>query len=267
MTATTPTTATATPVQENRKTRRFGMVINIDSCTGCGACMMACAVENNCAPAKEKITDRTGITLMRVFPVNDRKPMPARQSGFVPMPCMQCEHPPCETVCPQQAVELDQLSGIVDQMPQRCFGCRYCMAACPYDARYFNWSDPEWPAGMELTLNPAVAPRMRGVVEKCDFCHGRLHLAEDQAALEGNDDYTYTPACVEACPTQAIVFGDLNDGDSEVSELAKDPHTFRFLAKLGTEPKVYYHSEHEWARRLAERDMNGRPPANEGKEA
>lgn len=268
MTATTPAnsaTPAKPPVQQNRKTRRFGMVINLDACTGCGACMMACAVENNCAPAKDKITDRTGITLMRVFPVNDRQPMPARRSGFVPMPCMQCEHPPCESVCPQQAVELDKLSGIVDQMPQRCFGCRYCIAACPYHARYFNWSDPEWPAGMEQTLNPTVAPRMRGVVEKCDFCHGRLHLAEDQAALEGNDDYTYTPACVEACPTQAIVFGDLNDQESEVSRLAKAPTSFRFLAKLGTEPKVYYQSEHEWRRNLAERTANGPAPAAEGR--
>lgn len=267
MMANTPNTATAAPVQENRKIRRFGMVINLDNCTGCGSCMMTCAVENNCAPAKEKITDRTGITLMRVFPVNDRQPMPVRQAGFVPMPCMQCEDPPCELVCPQQAVELDPLSGIVDQMPQRCFGCRYCMAACPYHARYFNWYDPEWPRGMEQTLNPAVAPRMRGVVEKCDFCHGRLHLAEDQAAIDGNDDYTYTPACVEACPTQAIVFGDLNNEDSEVSQLAKDPNSFRFLAKLGTEPKVYYYSEHEWRRNLAERDMNGNASRNEGKEA
>jgi Fe-S-cluster-containing dehydrogenase component len=96
MTATTPANPAKPPVQQNRKIRRFGMVINLDACTGCGACMMACAVENNCAPAKDKITDRTGITLMRVFPVNDRQPMPARQSGFVPMPCMQCEIPPCE---------------------------------------------------------------------------------------------------------------------------------------------------------------------------
>jgi molybdopterin-containing oxidoreductase family iron-sulfur binding subunit len=263
MTATTPTTVTAAPAQANRKVRRFGMVINLDACTGCGACMMACAVENNCAPAKAKITDRTGITLMRVFPVHDRQPMPARRAGFVPMPCMQCEHPPCESVCPQQAVELDKLSGIVDQMPQRCFGCRYCMAACPYHARYFNWSDPEWPAGMEQTLNPAVAPRMRGVVEKCDFCHGRLHEAEDRAAHEGVDDYTYTPACVEACPVQAIVFGDLNDPESEASRLAKDPHTFRFLEKLGTEPKVYYHSAQPWKRALAERDAQ----LNAGKES
>lgn len=258
MTATTPTNTPAIPVQKDRKTRRFGMVINLDQCTGCGACMMSCSAENNCAPAKEKITDRTGITLMRVFPVSDRQPMPARKSGFVPMPCMQCEKPPCETVCPQQAVELDKHSGIVDQMPQRCFGCRYCIAACPFHARYFNWSDPEWPAGMEATLNPTVAPRMRGVVEKCDFCHGRLHLAEEKAAHEGTTEYSYTPACVEACPTQAITFGDLNDPASEVSTLAKDPHSFRFLARLGTEPKVYYHSAQEWVRRLAEREMAGK---------
>lgn len=267
MTATETKTDTAVAVQQNRKKSRYGMVIKVDDCTGCGACMMACAVENNCAPAKERITDRTGITLMRVFAVAERAPMPQRAAGFVPMPCMQCDQPPCESVCPQQAVELDPMSGIVDQMPQRCFGCRYCIAACPYHARYFNWSDPEWPSGMEQTLNPAVAPRMRGVVEKCDFCHGRLHLAGDKAANEGAGEIAYTPACVEACPTQAIVFGDLEDESSEVRALAGDPNTFRFLAKLGTQPKVYYNSGREWVRRLAERDMNTRPQAGEGKGA
>ena len=88
------------------------------------------------------------------------------------------------------------------------------MAACPYHARYFNWWDPKWPAGMEKTLNPDVAPRQRGVVEKCNFCHGRWHAARQRADAAGKDDILpgdYVPACVEACPTGAIQFGDLND--------------------------------------------------------
>jgi len=149
---------------------------------------------------------------------------------------------------------VDPATGIVGQMPERCLGCRYCMAACPYHARYFNWWDPQWPAGMEKTLNPDVAPRMRGVVEKCNFCHGRLHAAKQRAAAQGNreiDPADYVPACVEACPTGALHFGDLNDGKTEVAHDAKDANSFRLLEKLGTEPKIHYHSERAWVRQIA----------------
>lgn len=192
-----------------RKRRRYGMVIDVDLCSGCGACMVACAVENNVAPAPPKATDRTGITPMRVYPVDNGAPGGLRQSAFLPVLCMHCDKPPCESVCPQQAVEFDKATGIVTQMSQRCLGCRYCMTACPYHARYFNWWDPSWPQGMEVTLNPNVSPRMRGVVEKCNLCHAGLHAAEDRAVASGSKaPVSYTPACVEACPTEAIVFGD-----------------------------------------------------------
>jgi len=239
-------------MRTNRKFR-YGMVIDLDACTGCGACMIACAAENNVAPARETVNERTSITPMRVFKVADPAPMPARKTVFAPMMCQQCDDPPCEHVCPQQAVELDARTGIVTQMPQRCFGCRYCMAACPYHARYFNWFDPQWPEGMEQTLNPAVAPKMRGVVEKCNLCHGRFHQAQDKAALEGSDAISYTPACAEACPIQAIRIGDLNDPNDPIQAELKAPETFQFLAKLGTKPKAYYKSRHEWVRGLAGR--------------
>ena len=178
-----------------------------------------------------------------------RKPCP-------PILCMQCEHEtPCVSVCPQQAVEVDSESGIVFQMSQRCLGCRYCMTACPYHARYFNWWDPTWPAGMEKTLNPDVSPRMRGVVEKCNFCHARLQGAQDKAAAAGKgeiDPADYVPACVESCPTGAITFGDLSDPASEVAQRSREPQAFRLLPKLGTEPKVYYRSDLAWVRELAE---------------
>jgi molybdopterin-containing oxidoreductase family iron-sulfur binding subunit len=157
-------------------------------------------------------------------------------------------------VCPQQAVEVDPATGIVGQMPERCLGCRYCMAACPYHARFFNWWDPQWPAGMEKTLNPDVAPRMRGVVEKCNFCHGRWHAAKERAAAAGKPEIeagAYVPACVESCPTGAIRFGDLKDAASEPAVAAKDAHSFRLLEKLGTEPKIYYHSKRDWVRQVA----------------
>ena len=139
-----------------------------------------------------------------------------RRSAFVPMLCQHCGDAPCVSVCPQQAIEVDPVTGIVGQMPERCLGCRYCMVACPYHARYFNWSDPAWPAGMEKTLNPDVAPRMRGVVEKCNFCHGRWHAAKQAGTGKGLP--AYLPACAEACPTQAIRFGNLDDAAGEVAQ-------------------------------------------------
>ena len=165
-------------IAENRKTpaARYGMTIDVDRCNGCGSCMVACAVENNVPPAADRATDRTGLTWIRVFRIDNGVEGAGRRSAFVPVLCQHCgKDTPCVSVCPQQAVDVDPATGIVGQMPERCLGCRYCMAACPYHARYFNWWDPAWPAGMEKTLNPDVSPRMRGVVEKCNFCHGRWH--------------------------------------------------------------------------------------------
>ena len=150
---------------------------------------------------------------------------------------------------------MDKATGIVMQMPQRCLGCRYCMTACPYHARYFNWWDPAWPAGMEKSLNPGVAVRMRGVVEKCNLCHARLHSAKEKAAAAGKreiDPADYVPACVEACPTGAIRFGNLADTNDPVAREARSPDAFRLLARIGTEPKVYYKSKEAWVRALAE---------------
>lgn len=240
--------------QKNKS--RYGMVIDLDRCNGCGACMTACAVENNVPPAHANATERTGLTWMQVFKAENGESFPDSRAVFVPMPCQQCEHEtPCVSVCPQKAVEVDPETGIVVQIPVRCLGCRYCMTACPYHARYFNWWDPKWPEGMEKTLNPDVSPRMRGVVEKCNFCHGRLQAARAKAAAEGRrelNDGEYVPACVEACPSGAITFGDLADENSEVSKLARSENTFRFLVRLGTEPKVYYHSKQPWVKRMAE---------------
>jgi menaquinone reductase, iron-sulfur cluster-binding subunit len=255
------TTATG----KTNQASRYGMAIDLDRCNGCGACMMACAVENNMAPANADANDRTGITWMRVYKVNNGEEFPAHRAAFVPMMCQQCGHEtPCVSVCPQQAVDVDPATGVVGQMPERCFGCRYCMTACPYHARYFNWWDPVWPAGMERTLNPDVSPRMRGVVEKCNFCHGRLHAAKAKAASEGRRELKpgeYVPACAEACPAGAIVFGDLADENSDVSRLARGEHAFRFLERLGTEPKVHYLSKQPWLHQIADRKL-----AKSGKE-
>jgi len=218
--------------------KRYGMTIDIDRCTGCGACMLACAVENNIPPVAAA-NDRKGLTPIRVYQIDNGAAGAERRMAFVPVLCQQCgEETPCVHVCPQNAVDIDPKTGIVNQMPERCLGCRYCMAACPYHARYFNWWDPKWPAGMERALNPDVAPRMRGVVEKCNFCHGRRHAAEAASAGE------YVPACAEACPAGAIRFVDLNAQAPEAGH-------FRLLERLGTEPKIYYRSKRDWVRQAA----------------
>ncbi|MFI5096973.1 MAG: 4Fe-4S dicluster domain-containing protein [Candidatus Acidiferrales bacterium] len=241
---------------------RYGMVIDLDRCTGCGACMVACAAENNVPPPSSRATPRTGLTPMLVRKVSNGAVGAANREVFIPVTCMHCEHEtPCVSVCPQQAVAVDKATGIVMQMPQRCLGCRYCMVACPYHARYFNWWDPAWPAGMEKSLNPGVAARMRGVVEKCNLCHARLHSAKEKAAAAGKkemDPADYIPACVEACPTGAIQFGNLADENDSIFFAARSPEAFRLLARLGTEPKVYYKSTQAWVRALAERDAGRR---------
>jgi molybdopterin-containing oxidoreductase family iron-sulfur binding subunit len=230
---------------------RYGMVIDLDRCDGCGACAVACAVENNVPPANERANERNGIAWMRVA----RLEAPGDpRAAFLPLMCQQCETAPCASVCPQNAVEVDPASGIVAQVPVRCLGCRYCMAACPYHARSFNWWDPEWPGELETTRNPEVSTRTRGVVEKCSFCSHRLQAAQDAQAAAGETAKppSYTPACVEACPNGAIVFGDLDDSGSEVARCVREGGTFRLLERLGTGSKVYYRTRREWVRRLAD---------------
>jgi Fe-S-cluster-containing dehydrogenase component len=235
------------------KSRRYGMVVDLDRCNGCGACMMACAVENNVPPGHPQVSSRTGITWLRVYRVTEPG---GTRAAFVPMLCQQCGvHTPCASVCPQNAVELDAATGIVAQIPTRCLGCRYCMAACPYHARAFNWWDPDWPGQLTETLSPDVSTRTRGVVEKCSFCSHRFQAARTRQAAEGGPADTlpeYTPACVEACPAQALVFGDLGDTTSAVARLAAEPTSFRLLEPLGTDPKIYFRTARPWVRRLTE---------------
>lgn len=238
---------------------RYGMIIDVDRCTGCGACSTACAVENNIPPAHPRVNDQTGLTWMRVYRAANGREFPEHRTAFFPISCQHCgEHTPCVTVCPQNAVDVSPETGVVSQVPSRCLGCRYCMAACPVHARYFNWFDPKWPDGMEQTLNPDVSLRMRGVVEKCNFCHARWQSAKAKAAAAGKRDLDpadYVPACVEACPSEAITFGNLDDPSSEVGRESKGPNIFQLLVRLGTQPKVFYRSEREWVRRLGDADL------------
>ncbi|GAB4331565.1 MAG: 4Fe-4S dicluster domain-containing protein [Candidatus Abyssubacteria bacterium] len=240
---------------------RYGMVIDVDKCTGCGNCAVACHMENNVPVMKDESDKSRNMAWLRVYKVTNGAPYPNTRIAYFARPCMQCDrHTPCVSVCPASATNYDKETGLVDQINTRCIGCRYCMAACPYMVRCFNWWDPVWPGDLEKHLNPDVAPRMRGVVEKCTFCSHRYLKAKNLAYQEGRSVLRkgeYVPACVEACPVGAIYFGDLNDPEYEVHRLAKSPRAFRLLEKLHTEPKVYYLSSHEWIKRWGDNHGGG----------
>jgi molybdopterin-containing oxidoreductase family iron-sulfur binding subunit len=244
---------------EHKQNKKYGMVINLDKCTGCGACMAACMAENNVPFRKDETDKLLSTAWLRIYKLNNGKPYPETDICYLPRPCQQCEghagHSPCVSVCPATATDYDMETGIVSQIYPRCFGCRYCMAACPYHVRLFNWWDPVWPDGMEKYLSPNVSVRMRGVVEKCSFCFHRYQLAKDKAYAEGRRELAeeeYQTACTQACPAGAITFGDLNNPKHKVYELKNDPRAFRLLERLGTNPKVYYISSREWVRRAGD---------------
>ena len=227
---------------------RWAMIIDLDRCTACQACVVACQVENNVPPTgAEEAEKGRAISWLRLAQHAEGEHGTRPALRLMPVPCMHCDNPPCATVCPVQATQIDQ-EGLVGQIYPRCIGCRYCTTACPYTVREFNWRKPEFPEPMERGLSPDVSIRPKGVVEKCTFCHHRLQLARDRAQLEVRQlrDGDYVPACVETCPAGAMYFGDLDDPESEVSRLTQSPRALRLLEELGTEPKVTYLSKGEW---------------------
>ena len=237
---------------------RYGMVIDVDKCTGCMACSVACQQENNVSFREDETDKLRSITWLEVFYLDNGKPYPDHREAYLPRPCLHCDsphYPPCTFVCPVNATQRDEETGLVNHIPVRCIGCRYCISACSYHARYFNWWDPKWPEPMEEMLSPHVSTRMRGVVEKCTMCVHRLQRAKDRAFMEGRRELhegEYVPACVEACPAKAMSFGNLFDSKSDVAKLAKSRYAFRLLERLGTEPKVIYLTTQDWIRNLAD---------------
>jgi molybdopterin-containing oxidoreductase family iron-sulfur binding subunit len=160
---------------------------------------------------------------------------------FRPVMCQQCDAAPCEPVCPTYASH-HTADGLNAQVYNRCIGTRYCANACPYNVRFFDFFNPQWPKPLHLQLNPDVSVREVGVMEKCTFCVQRISAVRTQAKAETREikDGDIKPACAQACPAKALVFGDLNDPESEVSRLSRSPRGSKLLEDLGTLPKVTY---------------------------
>lgn len=227
---------------------RYAMVIDLDRCTGCRACMEACKVENATPQAT---------FWMHVFRFEEGE-YPNTHIWFMPRPCMHCDNPPCAKVCPVGA-RFKREDGLVATDTDRCIGCRYCEVACPYGVNYFNWKTPskayylDWgdrelgkvtggatPPYRNPGLDRAYGKEQRrtaggghakGVIEKCTFC---VHRVEKNQA----------PACVSNCPPFALQFGDLDDPDSVVSRLLRKRSHFKLLEDVGTRPRVFYVGGH-----------------------
>ena len=193
------------------------MAIDIDRCIGCQACVVACQAENNVPLNAEAIYNQKRaiqwIRIERYWEGYDH----AKETGdftnvkarFIPILCQHCDNAPCEPVCPVYAT-YHNAEGLNVQVYNRCIGTRYCANNCPYHVRFFNFWEPVWPETLRNQLNPDVTVRSRGIMEKCSFCVQRIRRSELDSTREGRDikDGELQPACVQACPTGSLVFGD-----------------------------------------------------------
>jgi Fe-S-cluster-containing dehydrogenase component len=221
---------------------RWGMAIDLERCTGCEACVVACFAENNVpVMGPQAALEGRYMGWLRIERYLGEEPGSPLDVRLLPMLCQQCTNAPCEPVCPVYAT-YHTPEGLNAQVYNRCVGTRYCSNNCPYKVRTFNWRDARFERPLDMQLNPDVTVRSRGVMEKCTFCIQRIRYGEGRARDEGRPlrDGEIVPACAQTCPARAIAFGDLNDPASRVSRLGKDRRAFGALADLGTLPAITY---------------------------
>ncbi len=243
----------------------WGMVIDLDKCTGCQACVVACQSENNIPINDEGLfNQRRAIEWIRIERYWEGE-FPDVKARFIPILCQHCADAPCEPVCPVFATYHNN-EGLNVQVYNRCIGTRFCANGCPYHVRFFNFWEPEWPDSLKNQLNPDVTVRSRGIMEKCTFCVQRIRRTGREAAQTGIDksdaelERGLNPACVNACPTQTLEFGDMIDVLTVVKEGTKLPDEpkskagakvkkeleedggrgYRLREQLGTNPSVVY---------------------------
>jgi Fe-S-cluster-containing dehydrogenase component len=218
------------------------MTIDLDRCTGCGACVTACQAENNIPiVGEEELRRGREMQWMRIERYWEGE-YPNAKLNFIPMLCQHCDAAPCETVCPVSATYHNQ-DGLNTQIYNRCIGTRSCAVYCPYEVRYFNYNDHYWPTPLDQQLNPDVTVREKGVMEKCTFCVQRVRQAKDHAKDDGRrriQDGEVQPACAQTCPAEAIVFGDRQNLDTKVAKTMHDPRAYHVLEELNTKPSVVY---------------------------
>ncbi len=201
---------------------KLALVINQKRCIGCQACALSCKMSNN-------VPD--GMMWNRVLSVNADHmdgavgTFPSLSREYLPIACQHCENPACQKVCPTGATYKDDKGRVLIDY-DKCIGCRMCMAACPYNARVFNWNEPVRQVGFDYG-DKDVPARGKGIMEKCTLCHERADRGEE-------------PMCVVNCPMRARVYGDLDDPNSEASKLVREGGTYTLLEEKGTRPQVHY---------------------------